>query len=218
MNKAGWLICIEVCLLTIFMGIFGLFIHSPFPFTLISFTGFIFVCFIVAFRLVKNAHKPVTFLIAFFGIKPFTRKALLYTVIGLLGGLILGAALRAWKKAPLIPGTMTLFAIGVAPFIGVSEELLFRGYMQRRLYEINGLLAVILAALSHTVYKCSLMLLPPLFDRTKIPVYAILTFIGSLLFGIVSWKSNTVYPALAGHAVFDIIVYSTSGTAPWWVW
>jgi membrane protease YdiL (CAAX protease family) len=218
MNKAGSFIFLEIFLLTIFMGIFGLCIHSSFPYKLISLSGLVFLCFIIAFRLLKNNHKSVPFLITFFGIKPFTGKALVYTILCLMGGLILGMALRAWKKAPLIPGTVTFFAIGIAPLIGMSEELLFRGYIQNRLYEINGLPAVILAALSHTIYKCSLMVLPPLFNGAKIPYFALWTFTGGLLFGILSKKSNTVYPALAGHAVFDIVVYGASETAPWWGW
>ncbi|MBN2536156.1 MAG: CPBP family intramembrane metalloprotease [Spirochaetales bacterium] len=259
---------VEYCSLTIFMGVFGLFIHSPFPYRIISICGIISVCIMIAYRLFRNSHRPLPFLLAFFGIKPFTGKVPAYTalatpttqnkksrkysitcnsitsrkvpanasvtgrkswnntrifaysntVLCLLSGLIMGASLRVWNKAPLIPGTITLFAVGIAPLIGISEELLFRGYIQNRLYKINGLWAVFLAALSHTIYKCSLMVFPSLFDCTAIPYFAFWTFAGGFLFGILSWKSDTVFPALAGHAVFDIIVYSTYKTAPWWVW
>jgi membrane protease YdiL (CAAX protease family) len=62
------------------------------------------------------------------------------------------------------------------------------------------------------------MVLPPLFSGAKMPYFAFWTFTGGLLFGILARKSGTVYPALAGHAAFDIIFYSASQTAPWWVW
>lgn len=218
MKKNQRYLLVETGLLSVFMGIFGLFIHSPFPLNIFSIAGLVFVCLIIACRLIKNAHKSITFLIAFFGIKPLTRQAVMYTFLCMISGFIMAAALRTWNKAPLIPGSITLFAAGIAPLIGISEELLFRGYIQNRLYEVNSHLAVILAALFHTMYKCSLMVFPPLFEKANIPYFAFWTFAGGLLFGLFSWKSHTVYPALAGHALFDIIVYSASETAPWWVW
>ena len=218
MNNTRDLLFGEVCLLTISMGMFGLFIQSVFPYTLISIAGLVCVCAVITFRLVKNINKSFTALLAFFGIKPFTKKTLLYTILCLLTGLVLGGIFRIFFNVSFFPGTITLFALSVAPLIGISEELLFRGYIQHRLYKVHGLLAVILAALSHTLYKCSLMVFPPLFNKAKIPYLAFWTFFGGILFGLLSKKSNSVYPALAGHAVFDIIVYSACETAPWWVW
>lgn len=133
-------------------------------------------------------------------------------------GFAFAAALRLVNNSTFFPQTFTLFALGIAPLIGMSEELLFRGYIQNRLYEISGPGAIILAAFSHTIYKCSLMVLPSLFQKGDIIYLGLWTFIGGIFFGILSRKSGTVYPALAGHAVFDIIVYSACETAPWWVW
>jgi membrane protease YdiL (CAAX protease family) len=44
------------------------------------------------------------------------------------------------------------------------------------------------------------------------------TFLGGLFFGTLRQVARNVAPALAAHAVFDVIVYGALAQAPWWVW
>jgi membrane protease YdiL (CAAX protease family) len=217
-KKARYPLLIETGVISLSMAVFGLFIQTPFPYRIFSFAGLGVVCFAVAYRIFTQSHKPVALLAGFFGLNTLGVKAIVYILISFLCGVLMGIGLRAWNKAPVFPKTITFFALSIAPLIGMSEELLFRGYIQTRLDRVNGIAAVLLAALSHTIYKSSLVILPALFHGAKIPYFAFWTFTGGLVFGILSKKSGTVYPALAGHAAFDIIFYSTLQSAPWWVW
>ena len=106
----------------------------------------------------------------------------------------------------------------VAAAIGVTEELVYRGYVQGRLRALGPLAAAILAAVGHTAYKCALFALPPLAVEIDLPFLALGTLVVGVGFGALRERSRSVLPALAAHACFDVLVYGQGAQAPWWVW
>jgi membrane protease YdiL (CAAX protease family) len=105
-----------------------------------------------------------------------------------------------------------------AASIGASEQLLFRGYVQGRLYRLGSVPAVVLAAAAHTAYKLSLFVFLPEGVAVDYVSLAFLNFLGGIAAGTLREWSGSVIPPLAGHVLFDIMVYGENSQAPWWIW
>ena len=118
---------------------------------------------------------------------------------------------------PLLPTAVTSF-IFIGALVGLTEELVFRGYMQSRLAVINHPMAVFFAALAHSLYKISLFLSPAALPRQDILHFFLWTLIASIIVGLLKQASKSIVPAIIAHIVFDTIVYAEMSHAPWWVW
>ena len=129
----------------------------------------------------------------------------------------LGILFRFHGDLSLFPRSVGGFVIA-AVAIGATEEILFRGYIQGRLQGLGWYLAPMLAAAAHTLYKVALFASPPPGIVVDYPLLAIGTLLAGIVFaGLREW-SGSVLPPLAGHVLFDIIVYGGMAHAPWWVW
>ncbi len=138
------------------------------------------------------------------------------------GAAVLGCLLGVWYRwgtdQPAMLTGLQPFA-AVAALIGSMEELVYRGYVQGRLKALGAVAAPLLAAALHTAYKVSLFAFPPHpDDRVDLMALAALTFVFGALAGLLRERSGTVWPCLAVHVAFDLLVYGDGATVPWWVW
>jgi len=196
-----------------FTGIllFAGFIHQSFPLRLLAFGGLAGTAATIG---ITTRKIPV---LKTFGLNLLNRKVLLYFLPALALGLILGILTRNRFELTLIPGGFTGVAL-VAPMVGATEELVFRGYIQGRLRPGGAFFSIIGATAFHTSYKLLLILtlaVPLQFDFLFLMFW---TFLGGVLFGILREGSGSCLPPLLAHAFFDVILYGGLATAPVWVW
>lgn len=152
-----------------------------------------------------------------FGIGKPSLKFFLYSLAGLLLGCAMGMFTRQHFKLTLLPTTLTLIAL-IAPLTGAMEELVFRGYIQGKLNPLNRIFALVYAALAHTAYKLLVIYSlgrPQEFDFLFLAQW---TLLGGLAFGGLRLLSNSIFPPVLAHAVFDILLYGGLLLAPFWVW
>lgn len=141
----------------------------------------------------------------------------LYAITGLLMGIAGAIYYRGSYAMPLIPTVYKGFFL-VAILIGIMEELVFRGYIYGRLQNIHPSLAITGAALIHAGYKAGLFLSPSTMNITPVWLFFSWSFGAFLLIGLLRYFSNSIWPAILAHAVFDLLVYAENAEPPVWVW
>jgi membrane protease YdiL (CAAX protease family) len=192
--------------------IFSFFIHSRFPVILVSYGALIIVAFVISKHLRSLADlKKVT------GEINFSQRALLFISTGIGIGMGMAVLYRWHLNAPLFPSSLLPFAL-IAALIGSMEELVFRGFIQEQVRNVNGLFSILFSAFSHTGYKCCLFLAPAVSSGIDIGFLAFWTFGAGILSGTLRHFSKSIWPSLIAHALFDILVYGESVHPPWWVW
>ncbi len=202
----------EVLICTLALMIFSFFIHAGFPGLLLSAGALILAAFIIAGN-IRNLS----------GIRNYTGELnllkipVIYTIASLLAGLLLSVLYRYHLDFSLLPESIHGFAF-IAAIIGISEELVFRGFIQGHLRQISIPASIIAGSLSHTGYKCCLFLSPYTSGNINIWFLAFWTFSAGILLGIFRQKSDSVVPSALAHGLFDIMAYAGAATAPWWVW
>ena len=145
-------------------------------------------------------------------------KALIISLAGFAVGVGLGAFYRSSFGMTLLPGpALQPFALAACG-IGAAEELVYRGWMQGRLRVLGWSAAVLISAAAHTAYKAALFALPPFAVNVDYLSLVVFTFAVGALFGLSRELSRSVYPAVAAHVAFDLVVYGAAAQAPWWVW
>lgn len=144
----------------------------------------------------------------------FHRCPAIWIVAGTLDGVLLGMLLRWVNEKPLIISSVEPFLL-VAAAIGITEELVFRGYIFGRLQSSYGnLTSVSLSSFFHTAYKLAIFL-----PFSSIPLLhlGLITFLAGMVLGYSRVTTKSIWPCVAFHAVFDLWVYGDQ-TTPWWVW
>lgn len=204
-------IFVEAILFCLGFIFFSYFIHYSGLLGIVSFIGLIIPAILISRHITSCKH----FLKIFGLIK--TPKIFLYIVIGLQLGLIYALIYRNIAGMNLFPVIIKRFAF-TAAFIGASEELIFRGYIQEYFKKVNIIFALFYAAFAHTLYKSFLFLSPANDIKINILFLMTWTFIGGLIFGILKEISKSTIPVLLAHAFFDILVYGELAQPPWWVW
>lgn len=200
-------------LVTVGVCLFGWFIHEVSWQRIISFAGLALAAVVISLS-VQDARS----LLRVFGFVPITRKGLTYSMAGITFGMLLGILYNFLKTDALLPATLTGFAF-LAPMIGITEELVFRGFVQSRLTDSLGVPASVLMATSgHTLYKFVVIKTVPVDLQTYLPSLIVLTFMAGLVFGLMRIKSGSIIPPALAHALFDIVVYGGAAHAPVWVW
>ncbi len=202
----------DVLLVLAGLFLFARYVHERSWLVVISFTGL----FLAALSLViffKNAKENISV----FGSLRFTPGAIGFLITGIIAGGILGICYRYFFFDTTFPVSLTLFAI-ISPLIGITEELLFRGYFQGRFREVNRIFAIVFAALAHTTYKFIVLRSLPDPAGIDFPFLITWTMIGGLIFGILRDLSDSVLPPSLAHGCFDVIVYGGFVSAPVWVW
>lgn len=194
------------------MWLFALFVHSTLPLVLLSGIGLL----VTGLTLVQSLRAE-SWSIDVFGFAPFTKTTAAYIIFGCAIGAVFGITYRVSSDMGVLPEEIERFMF-VAASIGAAEEVLFRGYVQGKLRCLNWVVAVVFAALAHTLYKLALFALPPEGILISYKSFAILTFTGGMVYGVLRELSGNILPPLVGHVIFDVIVYGDNINAPWWVW
>jgi membrane protease YdiL (CAAX protease family) len=192
--------------------IFSYFIHSKFPVILVSYGALVIVAFVIANHLKSMADlKKVT------GGFSFSPRSLLFITAGIVIGIGMAVLYRWHLDTSLFPRSLLPFAL-VAALIGSMEELVFRGFIQEQVRNVNGIFSIFFSAFSHTGYKCCLFLAPVVSSGMDIGFLAIWTFAAGILSGTLRHFCKSVWPSVIAHALFDILVYGEFSHPPWWVW
>ena len=163
---------------------------------------------LVVNRLIKSSNEDIE---ALFGFRPCRWR---WIVLAAITGLGLGVLLRWGQDRSLLPWPMHGFVF-MAMLIGISEELVFRGYFMGGLLQRGFPMAASVAALLHTAYKLPIFI--PFADACSLPLLAVLTFGVGALVGWSRKMLGSIWPCVILHALFDLWVYGDR-TAPWWVW
>jgi membrane protease YdiL (CAAX protease family) len=202
----------EAIICSLGLMIFSFFIHYKIPVSLISFSALLVSAFIISRNIRSFSDlKTIT------GSGKSAEINLLYCCLGTTGGILLAAIYRWHLDIRIFPDNIHPFII-VAALIGITEELVFRGFIQEHVKSINGLFSILFSAISHTGYKCCLFLSPSVAASPDLGFLALWTFISGIIFGTARHFSRSILPSLIAHALFDIIVYAEYVSAPWWVW
>ncbi len=194
--------------------LFGIFLFSYFVgatgfLKILAFVGILLSTILIVIECSSIAELQQKFLLV--------KSKRIYVLLGILTGIAVGGIYRNSLGISFIPKSFSIFVF-VAAAIGASEELIFRGYVQRKLSEFNSWGAVVGGALSHTIYKVLLFVNP--FVVQSIDIWFLLswTFAVGIVFGILTKFSKSIWPALLAHMIFDVLVYGQLLSAPWWLW
>jgi membrane protease YdiL (CAAX protease family) len=206
-----YILFLEAILCSFALVVFSFLIHSEFPLRLIAISAL----FVPAWIFSKNMQS-VTGLIKN-ALNSVSLKDVLYSIAGLLCGLLLAILYRWHLGIKLFPDSFHLFVL-VAALIGCTEEIVFRGFLQDHVKSINAPFSILFSTISHTAYKCCLFLSPFVAAGIHIGFLALWTFTGGLLIGTLKHFSRSIMPPTIAHALFDIIVYAGFVNPPWWVW
>jgi membrane protease YdiL (CAAX protease family) len=206
--RSVWLTVLLSC-----MGTFGFawFIPAPPPFKTIAVVGLL----IPVWFLVK-VNPNFRSLFQSLGLT-YKKATLKFLILGAGIGLAVSLFYRWHLGVSYKMGPLTGFAF-VAASIGISEELLFRGFIQGQLEKVDRFWSVPVSSLGHTLYKAILFITPFANTTVDIAFLAFWTFSFGLLFGWLRNRSGSVLPAVLAHALFDIWIYGHLNKIPWWVW
>ena len=141
----------------------------------------------------------------------------IFMFLGVITGISAAVLYRWHLDISLFPTVILPFGI-VAALIGITEELVFRGFIQGQVSNVNKWFPVVFGAFSHTAYKCCLFLSPAIQHQPDILFLAEGTFIAGIILGFFRQSSGSVWPAVVAHALFDILIYGENVNPPWWVW
>lgn len=203
----------QAFLCTLSFVVFAYFIHNRFPIQLLAFAGLTASAFIIS-----RQFNSFSEFLSVFGIVQVAKRPLGLILVGLMLGVIYSASYRNTLGISILPETIKSFA-AVAALIGLTEELIFRGFIQGHVRKsINTCFSVVFGTVSHTAYKCVLFMSPVIGHKVDVLFLLVWTFAGGLIFGILKEYSKSVIPPVIAHAVFDVLAYAECATSPWWVW
>ena len=113
---------------------------------------------------------------------------------------------------PVDLGSLILFSVVLLLVIGTSEEILFRGFMQKGLVRKLGdtwgiLITALFFALIHLIGLFALALTTPLtliitFILSFVPYFAISLMLGLLFY----WRKENLIAVVIMHGVYDVLV------------
>jgi membrane protease YdiL (CAAX protease family) len=207
-----WAPLAEAAAVCLGMILFGLLSHRGLPWIAIGAAGLLSVAFCIQRSMASLRDMPPLF--GFSG----SWKALFISLAGCAIGVGLGIFYRSSSGMTLVPGpALQPFALAACA-IGAAEELVYRGWMQGRLRVLGKPAAVLISAAAHTAYKAALFVLPPFAVNVDYLSLVLFTFTVGALFGASRELSRSVFPAVAAHVAFDLVVYGAAVQAPWWVW
>jgi membrane protease YdiL (CAAX protease family) len=201
---------IEAILASMLLVLFAYLVNWTGPLKWLSFIPFTAAGLLIGRRLFSNSGN--------WSVLFRNRPSLLsYCVIGVLMGLAGALYYRGNYAMPLFPLYFRGF-VWIAVCTGCMEELLFRGYVQQQLQQLNPVLGITGSALAHAGYKACLFLPPAMAFITPVWLFFTWSFGAFLLIGTLRYFSKSLWPPLLVHAVFDLLVYAQNAEAPVWVW
>lgn len=186
--------------------LFGFFLHQNKSLALIS----LIACFLLISNWMrKSSYREIQRVFAFKSCRWF------WMVYGAVSAIGLAMLLRWNQSNTLYPWPLNPFLM-MAVMVGITEEILFRGYFFGQLHSGQGAAtAITISALFHAAYKVAIFIPSARLDD--------LLFLGSLTFSVGVllgyWRkaSGSIWPCVVFHALFDLWVYGDRST-PWWVW
>jgi membrane protease YdiL (CAAX protease family) len=199
-----------VCVIGII--IFAVFSHREILPFIISFAGLL-----IAGIVINRNIRRLSDLKSLFGFNKISATVIIYLFIAIVFGVLIAVVYRNHQHNNILPGRLTYFAI-LSVIIGSTEEMIFRGFIQGYTRQIGIVFSVIFATIAHTAYKCLFFLAHQSVYQTDIIFLMKWTIFGGIIFGILKEYSGNILPPLAGHAVFDLLVYGDSMGIPWWIW
>lgn len=137
-----------------------------------------------------------------------------WIIVSIISAIIFSTIYRGGLHRPLFPHVLTFFSI-TAIFIGVTEELIYRGYLFWKVESRYKKWVFLICPLAHTAYKVALFTHNPVASLVKLVLY---TFGIGIALVAIRLTSKSLIPCIIFHAVFDLAVYGDSSQAPWWVW
>jgi membrane protease YdiL (CAAX protease family) len=194
------------------MILFGLFSHRGLPWIAMGAAGLLSAAFCIQRSIVSLRDIP-----PLFGLSG-SWNVLIISLSGCAIGVGLGAYYRFSVGMTLLPGPALQPFAFAACGIGAAEELVYRGWMQGRLRVLGRPAAVLISTAAHTAYKTALFALPPSPVSVDFLSLVVFTFTVGALFGMLREFCRSIYPAMAAHVAFDLMVYGAAVQAPWWVW
>lgn len=202
----------ESTLVLIGISVFALFIHSRPAQRILAVAALSTAAIVISLSI-----SDVPSLLKCLGLSEFSKKLGVYSLAGLSLGILSALLLRQISNMTLLPQTLTIIAF-LAPMIGITEELLFRGFLQGKLSSVNIHAAIIVASFAHTLYKFLVLRTLPIDIGIHYPSLLAYTFLAGLTCGALRALSRSIIPACLLHGVFDILVYGGLSTWPVWVW
>ncbi len=205
-------VLVETVLLIFGIGIFAWFIQEENYLKFVAFGGLLLTSLVISAIIVKS-DSPLDF----FGLNRFNKRILFFCVGGIFIGLLPAFYGRYYYDLPDFPGPLTIIAL-VSPLIGITEELVFRGYIQGRLRIIGVVGSISIASAAHAIYK--LLVVYSVNDLVEVNFLALvgLTFGFGIIAGLLRAGSRSAIPAMVAHASFDLLMYGDFTSMPVWVW
>ncbi|MFN8206564.1 MAG: CPBP family intramembrane glutamic endopeptidase [Bacteroidales bacterium] len=189
--------------------VLGISVHR---FPLLAFTGIV----LSAAGIVLKAGS-VGELLTISGLSSWNKKSIIYSIPGILTGLALAFFYSQAYGTNFLPATLMIQAI-IAPLIGITEELIFRGYIQGIFKGFDGWFGILAGAGSHAVYKLLVIGSYPEEIGASLIYLFLFTLVAGILFGWMRKLAGNLLPAALAHAVFDLVIYGGLATLPGWVW
>jgi membrane protease YdiL (CAAX protease family) len=148
--------------------------------------------FVIVYRLERRDARSL-------GLDISQRRFFWFVLFGIVA--LLSPALVGWRD-----GALPELAEQVA-YIGVAEELFFRGYLMTRLCswlgDYRGLVTNgLIFGLTHVVSLLSMGVLTP----SRLALVGLQTFLGGLLLGYIYLKSRSIVPAAVFHTFMNTYV------------
>jgi membrane protease YdiL (CAAX protease family) len=211
-NKTRLFIILEVILALFGIGVFAWFIHGEKYLFIIAVGSLVLVSLIISFSVFRS--EGIYLII---GSDWFNKRAVVFSMAGFIIGVGLAVIYRVRIGLSLFPVTLTTVAI-ISPWIGITEELIFRGYIQGRMRIFGIFISIFLAAACHAFYKYLVLKSLHIDIGTDFSWMILITFMMGLILGASREISGSVIPALVFHATFDIFFYGDFSGMPVWVW
>jgi membrane protease YdiL (CAAX protease family) len=210
--RSKYLVLAESLICVIGIIIFAVFSHRKILPFIISVTGLLIAGIIIN----RNIRTFKEFK-SLFGFNRMSAATFFYLFVAIVFGVLIAVVYRNHQHNYILPDRLTYFAV-IAMLIGSMEELVFRGFLQGYTRNINVIFSVLFATIAHTAYKGSFFLAHQSDYQMDIMFLMEWTMLAGIVFGIIREYSNNIIPPIAGHAVFDLLVYGDSIGVPWWIW
>lgn len=191
---------------------FAFIISFPLPVKTVAFIPLLMAAFIIS----RHIYDPLSLhkiIVRDF----FSKRLLAWNLIGIQIAIAGALYYRGSYGMPVLPLIFRNFVF-VAVIIGVTEELVFRGFIQGLLSKLYPIWAVFFAAFAQASYKACLFLSPVAQPHFHLLHFFLWSFSAFITLGLLKYFSKSIVPAIIVHALFDLLVYAENMQAPWWVW
>ena len=167
---------------------------------------------IIAIRDVKNWQD----LKEAFGLAWIRKENIYFIPLAVLAAVFFSIIYRNSLKLDLIPHHFVTFTL-LAASIGATEELIFRGYIQTRSRKFGIIISILIAAITHTVYKYVLFSSLATVEVVNMEFLVFWTLAVGLILAAMKEFSDSCYIPIIFHVVFDVLVYGDGAIKAWWV-